>query len=217
MLRFRLQGPDPRGRAETLRGLVWHSWRSLGAKPGPTIVTRDHPPWNVLVIVLKNSGPHPQWKHRGTSQLWSCSSRGRKAGVGVRDRRQEAATVSTTKLWAGKKSLPVYSWEPEKPGSAESHTQGQYLWRDAQSTSDYDHLPKVLDTAVTPHRRQICLPGSSLSPAQLIKWALLSGYLYPLIICVERRHWRVTSKQRWVQNQNRVPVSKLEEKNLLQP
>ena len=57
MLRFRLQGPDPRGRAETLRGLVWHSWRSLGAKPGPTIVTRDHPPWNVLVIVLKTQAP----------------------------------------------------------------------------------------------------------------------------------------------------------------
>ena len=95
MLRLRLQGPDPRGRAEvdcfedTLRGLVWHSWRSLGAKPGPTRVTRDHPPWNVLVIVLRNSGPHPQWKHRGTSQLWSAAPEVEKLvwGSGTEDRK----------------------------------------------------------------------------------------------------------------------------------
>ena len=173
----------------------------------PPKLTRDHSSWNALFTVLRNTGPYPQWKHRRISQLWSAAPEVEKLVWVSEAKDRKLLQFRPTSCEQAKSrcpyipgSLRTHSTESPKPKvniSGEMHDPPQTV------VTSYRSWPQQYSSP-TPTMSVITLllpsPTDQVSPG---KWLLASSFIW-----VQGRHWRVTFKQRWLQNQNSVLVSK---------
>ena len=143
--------------------------KSRGKACPPARVTRDHYPWNALVIVLRNAGPHPQQKHRRTSQLWSEAPEVEKLVWVSEAEDRKLLQFGPTSCEQAKSRCPYIPGSPRslallRVPNPRSIPLGRCmihlrLWSP----------PTGPGHSSTPHPHQLCLPCPSLSPAQLIK------------------------------------------------